>query len=83
MSGAIVPSQIGPKAYEAWRATLFGLITEAIEPHLVFELMGELRNARVLDVGCRDGALVCTAASRGVVATGLGSDPAMPAAART
>ncbi len=82
MSGAIAPGQIGPKVYEAWRATLLGRITEAIEQHLIFELMGELHNARVLDVGCGDGALVCAAASRGADATGLDPDPAMLAAAR-
>ena len=82
MSGAIAPGQIGPKVYEAWRATLLGRITEAIEQRLVLELMGELRNARVLDAGCGDGALVCAAASRGADATGLDPDPAMLAAAR-
>ena len=82
MSEAIVPGQIGPKAYDAWRATLLGRITEAIEQHLVLKLMGELRDARVLDAGCGDGALVCAVASRGAVATGLDPDPAMLAAAR-
>ena len=83
MSGAIAPGQIGPKACEAWRATLLGRVTEAIEQRLVLELMGELRNARVLDAGCGDGALVCTAAARGAVATGLDPDPARLTAART
>ncbi len=83
MSGAIVPGQIGPKAYDAWRATLIGRITEAIEQRLVLELIGELHKASVLDVGCGDGALVCTAAARGAVATGLDPDPAMLTVART
>lgn len=83
MSGAIAPGQIGPKGYEAWRATLLGRITEAIEQRLVLELMGELPDARVLDAGCGDGTLVCAAASRGAVATGLDTDPMMLAAART
>ena len=82
MSGANDPRQIGPKVYAAWRARSLGRITEAIEQHLIFELIGELRDARVLDVGCGDGALVCAAASRGAVATGLDPDPAMLAAAR-
>jgi len=82
MSGAIVPGRIGPEAYAAWRATLLGRITETIEQHLILELMGNLRDARVLDAGCGDGALVCAAASRGAVATGLDPDPAMLAAAR-
>ena len=82
MSGSIAPGQIGPKVYEAWRATSLGRITEAIERRLVLELMGDLRNAHVLDVGCGDGVLVCAAGSRGADATGLDSDPAMLAAAR-
>ena len=82
MSGANDPRQIGPKVYAAWRARSLGRITEAIEQRLIFELIGELRDARVLDVGCGDGALVCAAASRGAVATGLDPDPAMLAAAR-
>ena len=82
MIAVIGPGEIGPKVYEAWRATLLGQITEAIEQRLIFELMGELRNARILDAGCGDGTLVCTAASRGAEATGLDPDPAMLAAAR-
>ena len=82
MSGAIAPGHIGPNAYEAWRATLLGRVTETIEQRLVLKLMGELPDARVFDVGCGDGALVCAAASRGAVVTGLDSDPAMLAAAR-
>ncbi len=82
MSGAIAPGQIGPKAYVAWRATLLGRVTEAIEQRLVFKLMGELRNTRVLDVGCGDGALVCAAVARSAVATGIDTDPAMLSAAR-
>ena len=82
MSEAIVPGQIGPKAYDAWRATLLGRVTEAIERRLLLELMGELRDARILDAGCGDGALVCAAAARGADATGLDPDPAMLAAAR-
>ena len=82
MSGAIAPGQIGPKAYRVWRATLLGRITEAIEQRLVLELMGDLRDARVLDAGCGDGGLVCAAASRGAAAIGLDPDPAMLAAAR-
>ena len=82
MIAVIGPGEIGPKVYETWRATSLGRVTEAIEQRLIFELMGELRNARILDAGCGDGTLVCTAASRGAEATGLDPDPAMLAAAR-
>ena len=58
MSGTIAPGQIDPRVYAAWRATPLGRITEVIEQRLIFELIGELRNARVLDAGCGDGALV-------------------------
>ena len=82
MSGAIAPGEISPRAYEAWRARSLGGATKATEQRLVFELMGELRNAHILDAGCGDGALVWTAASRGAIATGLDTDPAMLVAAR-
>jgi hypothetical protein len=42
---------VGPKAYDAWRATSLGRVTEAIEQRLVFEVMGALRNAHILDAG--------------------------------
>lgn len=78
-----VPTMIGPKIYESWRATSLGAVTEAIEQRLILDLMGDLAGVHVLDVGCGDGALVCTAASRGAKATGVDADPAMLAAART
>lgn len=77
------PVAIGPEAYAAWRATSLGAITEAIEQRLILSMMGELRGARVLDAGWRDGALVCAAVSRGAVATGVDPDPAMLTAARS
>jgi ubiquinone/menaquinone biosynthesis C-methylase UbiE len=77
-----VPMTIGPQAYEGWRATSLGSLTEAIEQRLVLELMGDVGGIRLLDAGCGDGALVCAAAARGAEVTGVDSDPAMLAAAQ-
>ncbi|MDI9847076.1 class I SAM-dependent methyltransferase [Rhodoblastus sp. 17X3] len=77
------PTTIGPAPYAAWRATSLGAITEAIEQGLILDMIGKIAGARVLDVGCGDGALVCVMASRGAEATGVDPDPAMLAAARS
>jgi SAM-dependent methyltransferase len=73
---------IGPRAYESWRATKLGSVTEGLEQRLILDLLGELSGRRVLDVGCGDGVLVCAAASHGADATGVDPDPAMLAAAQ-
>lgn len=83
MSKTDVPTAIGPKGYADWRATSLGVITEEIEQRLMLGMMGMLAGARLLDVGCGDGALVYAAAARGAEATGLDPDPAMLAAARS
>jgi len=77
------PTAIGPEAYASWRATPLGAITERIEQRLILDLMSDLAGRRVLDAGCGDGVLICAAASRGAVATGIDPDPAMLAAARS
>ena len=77
------PTVIGPQAYAFWRATSLGVITEGIEQRLILDLIRDLAGRRVLDMGCGDGALICAAASRGAVATGIDPDPAMLAAARS
>jgi ubiquinone biosynthesis O-methyltransferase len=76
------PTKIGPEAYESWRATSLGAVTEALEQRLILELMGKLKGTQLLDVGCGDGLLACAAATRGAAVTGLDPDPAMLAAAR-
>lgn len=79
---AAAPTAIGPEAYESWRKTPLGTATEAIEQRLILELMGDLKDARVLDAGCGDGVLTCAMASRGARAIGIDPDPAMLNAAR-
>ena len=82
MSGTKTPTTIGPQAYVGWRATSLGAVTDAIEHRVILDLMGELAEVRFLDAGCGDGVLVCAAAARRAVATGVDPDPAMLAAAR-
>jgi len=75
------PTTIAPQAYKSWRATLLGATTEAIEQRLILDMMGDLSGLHVLDAGCGDGALVCAAALRGALVTGIDPDPAMLSAA--
>lgn len=82
MSGAGTPAAIGPGAYATWRGTALGAVTEAIEQRLVLALLGDVRGALVLDVGCGDGLLACALAARGARVVGVDPDPAMLEAAR-
>lgn len=77
------PTAIGPAAYAAWRASRLGAITDALEERLLLELIGDVAGRRVLDAGCGDGALACSLALRGAVATGVDADPGMLVAARS
>ena len=60
--------------YADWRASSLGEITEALEHHLLFTLIGPLAGKAVLDVGCGDGALLmaCHRSGAGLIA---GCDP--------
>ena len=82
MTADMGPAVIGSNAYVAWRETSLGAITETLELRAMLDLMGERKGARVLDVGCGDGLLACSAAARGALATGVDANPAMLAAAR-
>jgi ubiquinone biosynthesis O-methyltransferase len=71
-----------PAAYQRWRASELGRITDTIEEELILDLVGPLPGKRVLDVGCGDGALSVLLAGNGVEVTGLDIDPRMLDAAR-
>ncbi len=73
---------VGPAGYAAWRATVLGSITEAIEQRLILELAGDVRGQRALDAGCGDGALALLIAQRGAEVVAVDIDPAMLAVAR-
>jgi len=69
-------------AYTSWRQSEVGRITDEIELGLMLELLGDVRDRRVLDIGCGDGALAVCLARRGADVTGIDASPAMIAAAR-
>lgn len=71
-----------PAAYQSWRTSRLGQITDRLERQLVFALAGSFQNRRILDVGCGDAALLADLARRGAIVTGLDENPAMLAAAR-
>lgn len=77
------PVSVGPTAYEEWRRSRLGAITEALEMRLILDLAGELAGRRVLDAGCGDGTLARILAARGAIVTAVDADPAMIAAARS
>lgn len=77
-----IAGNVGPIAYEAWRNSVLGDITETVEQRLIFELAGEVTGRAVLDVGCGDGTLALAAWQRGARVTGVDPDPHMLPAAR-
>jgi ubiquinone/menaquinone biosynthesis C-methylase UbiE len=52
--------QFGPQAYDDWRGSSLGTITETLERRLILIFAGDVRGRSVLDVGCGDGALALT-----------------------
>ena len=70
-----------PESYQRWRSSRLGRITDALEEHLILDLLGPVEGLRVLDIGCGDCALGSLLAQRGARVTGLDSDAQMLAAA--
>jgi ubiquinone/menaquinone biosynthesis C-methylase UbiE len=70
------------EAYEAWRSTELGRITESLETALVFDLAGRVRGRRVLDAGAGDATYAIEASARGAQSVAIEPDEGMIAAAR-
>lgn len=68
---------MGPCAYERWRASRLGSVTESLEQARILDLIGPVEGARILDLGCGDGLLTWTLAERGARAVGIDADRAM------
>jgi ubiquinone/menaquinone biosynthesis C-methylase UbiE len=81
--GPDAAGQFGPGAYEDWRATSLGSVTEALEQSLILSLAGAVDGRTVLDVGCGDGALALAFWQKGASVTGCDIDAQMIARART
>jgi ubiquinone/menaquinone biosynthesis C-methylase UbiE len=73
---------IEPEHYARWRASALGTLTERLEQDAIFSLAGDMRERRVLDVGCGDGAQSIAAYQRGGRVTGVDTSLAMLEAAR-
>jgi ubiquinone biosynthesis O-methyltransferase len=78
---ATAPSEL-PNAYDRWRRSRLGQITDAIEERLILRLLDPVEGSRVLDVGCGDGMLGVALARRGAHVTGIDTDTRMLETAR-
>ncbi len=74
---------LGPEAYDRWRTSAIGEITEALQRRLILERLGDVRGCALLDVGCGDGALALELHKRGAIVAGIDASDAMIAAARS
>ncbi len=72
-----------PLVYAGWRASRIGALTDRIERELILELLGDIADLDVLDVGCGDGDLSVTLWKRHAQVSGIDASQAMIDAART
>ena len=73
---------IRPEDYARWRASGLGATTDRLEGQALLEMAGDLRELRVLDVGCGDGFLTIAMWQRGARPVGVDVSAGMLAAAR-
>lgn len=66
-----------PEEYARWRTSVLCAITESIEKHVIFNLAGDLRGKRLLDLGCGEGTYSIVASQKGAFVTGLDISEAM------
>jgi len=77
------PDVITPAEYVRWRESYLGALTERIEAAAIFDLLGDLRGKRLLDLGCGDGTYSIAAFQRGARVTGVDiSDTVLDSARR-
>ncbi len=69
-------------AYNKWRASTLGRITDEIEQKLILNLIGEAGGRTILDVGCGDGELAVELWKRGAKVAGIDASARMIEAAR-
>jgi SAM-dependent methyltransferase len=69
-------------AYDKWRASTLGRVTDEIERKLILDLIGDISGRTILDVGCGDGELAVGLWQRGAKVTGIDLSPRMIEAAR-
>ena len=73
---------LDPEAYTCWRGSALGATTEALEQRLILDLIGNVSERLVLEIGCGDGSLAVELAKRGAHVVAIDASEAMIAAAR-
>lgn len=69
-------------AYDKWRASTLGRVTDEIERKLIIDLIGDLSGRIILDAGCGDGELAVELCKRGAKVTGIDVSARMIESAR-